>query len=170
MTLAIEVPFIVYGAWLETTYGLNLSTLGLASAVVGLAELAAELGTAAFTDRLGKRRSVLAGLLGLAGSLAALPLLSGLDLVGALAGVALMLLSFEFSIVSLLPLASELAPEGRASLFSLTLVAFSLSRTVGSLAGGWMWQWERIALHAALGALSALAAALVLAVGLPGVR
>ena len=170
LTLAIEVPFIVYGAWLETTYGLGLSTLGLASAVVGLAELAAELGTTAFTDRLGKRRSVLLGLLGLAGSLAVLPALSGLGLMGALAGVALMLLSFEFAIVSLLPLVSELAPEARASLFSLTLMAFSLTRTLGSVAGGWLWQWERITLHAAVGALCALVAALVLGLGMRGVR
>ena len=46
---AMEILFIVYGAWLETAFGLGLSTLGLASVVVGLAEACAELGTTVLT-------------------------------------------------------------------------------------------------------------------------
>ena len=170
LTMAIEVPFIVYGAWLETSFGLSLSTLGLASAVVGVAEAAAELGSAAITDRLGKKRSVLVGLLGLAASLIALPWLSRLGLVAALAGVMLMLLNFEFGIVSLLPLATELAPEARASLFSLTVTAFSLSRILAALVGGWLWQWQTIALNAGVGAVCALLAALLLARGMKEIK
>ena len=170
LTMAIEVPFIVYGAWLETSFGLNLSTLGLASTVVGVAEAAAELGSAAITDQLGKKRSVLVGLLGLAASLIALPWLSRLGLVAALAGVMLMLLNFEFGIVSLLPLATELAPEARASLFSLTVTAFSLSRILAALVGGWLWQWQTIALNAGVGAVCALLAALLLARGMKELR
>ena len=166
LTMAIEVPFIVYGAWIETSFGLSLSTLGLASVVVGVAEAAAELGSAAITDRLGKKRSVLVGLLGLAASLVALPWLARLGLAAALAGVMLMLLNFEFGVVSLLPLATELAPESRASLFSLTVMAFSLSRILAALVGGWLWQWQSIALHAGVGAVCALAGALLLARGL----
>jgi predicted MFS family arabinose efflux permease len=170
LTMAIEVPFIVYGAWLETSFGLSLSTLGLASTVVGVAEATAELGSAAITDRLGKRRSVLVGLLGLAASLIALPWLSRLGLVAALAGVMLMLLNFEFGIVSLLPLATELAPEARASLFSLTVTAFSLSRILAALVGGWLWQWQTIALNAGVGAACALLAALLLARGMREIK
>ena len=170
LTMAIEVPFIVYGAWLETSFGLSLGTLGLASTVVGVAEAAAELGSAAITDRLGKKRSVLVGLLGLAASLIALPWLSRLGLVAALAGVMLMLLNFEFGIVSLLPLATELAPEARASLFSLTVTAFSLSRILAALVGGWLWQWQTIALNAGVGAVCALLAALLLARGMKEIK
>jgi predicted MFS family arabinose efflux permease len=169
LTLAIEIPFIVYGAWLETAFGLSLSALGLASIIVGVAEAAAELGTAVITDRLGKRRSGLVGLLGLAASLVALPWLSGLGLAAALAGVVLMILSFEFGMVSLLPLATELAPEARASLLSLNITAFSLGRILGALLGGWLWRWQSIALHAGVGAACALVAALVLARGMAGV-
>jgi predicted MFS family arabinose efflux permease len=115
LTLAIEVPFIVYGAWLETAFGLSLSTLGLAPA---------------------------------------------------LAGVMLMLLTFEFGLVSLLPLATELAPEARAALFSLNITALSLSRVLAAIVGGWLWQWQSIALHAGGGAACALAAALLLARGM----
>jgi predicted MFS family arabinose efflux permease len=159
---AIEIPFIVYGAWLETTYGLSIGALGLASIVVGLAEAAAELGTTVVTDRLGKKRSVTIGLTGLAASLIALPWLSRLGLAGALASVAAMMLTFEFGMVSLLPLATELAPEARASMISLYVTVSSLSRMLGTLTGGWLWQWENIALHAGVGIVCALLAVLSL--------
>jgi len=166
LTLAIEIPFIVYGAWLEATFGLSLTALGLASTVVGLAEATAELGTTVITDRLGKRRSVLVGLLCLAASLAALPWLARFGLAAALTGVALMMLAFEFGLVSLLPLATELAPDARATLFSLNVTALSLSRILGALVGGWLWRWQSIALHASVGAACALIAALLLARGM----
>jgi predicted MFS family arabinose efflux permease len=167
LAMANEVPFIVYGAWFETAFGLNLSALGLASIVVGLAEATAEVGTVVITDRLGKRRSVLLGLLGLAASLVILPWLSQFGLAAALAGVVLMLLTFEFAIVSLLPLATELAPDARASLLSLNITALSLGRVLGAVLGGWLWQWQTIALHAAVGTCCALCAALLLAWGMP---
>ena len=163
LTLAIEIPFIVYGAWLERTFQLSLTALGLASAVVGFAEAAAELGATVVTDRLGKRRSVLAGLLGVAGSLLVLPQLSTLGLAAVLAGIALLMLAFEFGLVSLLPLVTELAPDARASLLSLTITAFSLGRMAGSWIGGWLWQWQSMALNSVAGAACALAGALVLA-------
>ena len=166
LTLAVEIPFIVYGAWLETAFGLSLSTLGLASTVVGLAEATAELGTTVITDRLGKRRSVLAGLLGLAAGLVALPYLSRLGLAGALAGVTLLLLNFEFGIVSLMPMTTELAPEARASLVALNVTAWSTSRVVAALIGGWLWQWESIALNAGVGAACAIVGAVIVVWGM----
>jgi predicted MFS family arabinose efflux permease len=164
LTMALEMPFIVYGAWLESSFGLSLSALGLASIVVGLAEAAAELGTTLLTDRLGKRRSVLIGLLGMAASLVLLPGVARLGLWAALGGVALVILGFEFAIVSLLPLATELVPEARASLLSLNVTAFSLGRIAGAVTGGWLWEWQlkSIGLHAAAGAACALAAAFLM--------
>jgi predicted MFS family arabinose efflux permease len=165
LALSNEIPFIVYGPWLEETFGLDLTTLGLASTVVGLAEATAEVGTSLITDRLGKRRSVLIGLLGLAVSLAVLLVLRRLGLGAALLGVALMFLAFEFSLVSLLTMATELAPEARASLLSLIVTAFSLSRIGGTFVGTWLWRWHNMGLHAALGIACALVAALLLGLG-----
>jgi predicted MFS family arabinose efflux permease len=172
MTTAVEATFIVYGAWLETAFGLSLSTLGLASIVVGLAELGGEFGTALLTDRLGKRRSVLLGLVGLVASLLLLPVLARLGLAAALGGVMLVTLSFEFGIVSLLPLATELVPEARASLLSLTMTAFSLGRILGAVMGGWLWQGQAgaIALNALAGAACALIAALLMLWGMVELR
>jgi predicted MFS family arabinose efflux permease len=166
LTLAIEISLIVYGAWLEATFGLSFAALGLASTVVGLAEASAEFGTTVLTDRLGKRRSVLIGLLGLAASLVALPWLTGRGLAPALAGVVMMMLSFEFGWVSLLPLATELAPDARATLLSLNGSAGSLGRILGAFAGGWLWQWHAIGLNAGVGVVCALVGALLMARGM----
>ncbi|MGQ9585411.1 MAG: MFS transporter [Anaerolineae bacterium] len=165
LTLANEIPFIVYGGWLESSFGLSLSTLGLASSVVGMADAAAELGAMAFVDRLGKRRGILTGLSGLAASLILLPGLARFGLLPTLAGVVLMMLTFEFGIVSLLPVATELAPGARGSLFSLVVTTFSLGRILGAVVGGWLWTWQDIALHARVGAACALLGALLLAWG-----
>ncbi len=171
ITLAVEIPFIVYGAWIEESFGLSLTALGLASAVVGLAEAAAEGSVAMITDRLGKRRSVLAGLLGLAASLIALPWLSGLGLAPALVGVVLALFTFEFGVVSLLPLVTELAPDARAALVSINGTAFGFGRVLAALIGGWLWRWQSaslqnpIALHARVGAVCAIVAAILLVRG-----
>jgi predicted MFS family arabinose efflux permease len=165
LTLALDTPFIVYGVWLESSFGLGLGVLGLASIVVGVAEAAGEFGTTAFTDRLGKRRSVLLGLLGLAGSLLLLPWLARLGLIPALTGVALMMLTFEFALVSVLPLASELVPDARASLLAFNATAFSVGRIIAASLGGWLWRWHSIGLNAWFGAACALLAALVWAQG-----
>jgi predicted MFS family arabinose efflux permease len=168
LSAAMELPFIVYGAWLETAYGLSLTALGLMSVVVGLAEATAEFGTAVLTDRLGKKRSVLLGLLGLAAGLVALPSLAALGLAPALAGLVGIMLAFEFGIVSLLPLATELAPDARASLLSLNITALSLGRIMGAVAGGRLWEWldGGIAPNALAGAVCALVAALIMAWGM----
>jgi predicted MFS family arabinose efflux permease len=172
LAAANEMPFIVYGAWLETAYGLSLTALGLASVVVGFAEASAEIGTTALTDRIGKRRSVLLGLFGMAASLMVLPSLARTGLGGALVGIVLVVLTFEFGIVSLLPLATELVPEARASVLSLNIAAFSIGRIAGAMLGGYLWQWrtDGIVVHAVVGAGCALAAALVLIWGMTDVE
>ncbi len=161
---SLEIPFIVYGAWLESSFGLSLSALGVASIAIGVAEAVAEYGTTVITDRLGKRRSVLMGLLGLTGSLLLLPVLAGMGLVPAMSGLVAAVLCFEFSIVSLLPVATELVPEARASLLSLNIMALSVGRIAGATSGSWLWQWqpEGIGLQAAAGAGCALLAAVLL--------
>lgn len=143
---AIETVLIVYGAFLESAFGLSLAALGLASIVVGVAEAVGEFGSAGLVDRIGKRRSVAAGLLLLGLSFLVLPRLAG-SLVAALAGVMLMMVSFEFALVSFLPLVSELVPERRADVLSINVAVLSLAHMVGAALGGWLWQFHSIAVN-----------------------
>ena len=71
-TAANEQVNLVFGVWLQDSFGLKIAALGAASAVIGISEMSAEGLVAAFVDRLGKLRSIALGLA--VNSLAALAL------------------------------------------------------------------------------------------------
>jgi DHA1 family inner membrane transport protein len=133
-SMANETVNVVFGVWLEDAFGLQIAALGAAAAVIGLSELGGEGLVAAFVDRLGKPRAIGLGLA--ANSLAALLLpWLGRTGAGALAGLFLFYISFEFTIVSIIPLMTEVLPGGRATLMAFTIAAFSLGRGLGALLG-----------------------------------
>ncbi len=129
-----ELVFVVLGAWLEDAFGISLLGLGGIAFVLGATELAGEGATVMVTDRLGKRRAVSIGLVLSAAAFAVLPLFEAVAVAG-IATLALALFGFEFTIVSAIPLASEMAPRGRARYLSLTIVTMSISRAVAAFAG-----------------------------------
>jgi len=133
-SLSSEMIMVVFGAWLENTFGLSLVALGGAAVLVGVAELSGEGATFAFTDRLGKRRAVLVGLGVSALGFAMLVPARGEMAIG-LAVLAVALFGFEFTIVSAIPLASEIQPSSRARYLAWMIVAMSLARAVGAAIG-----------------------------------
>ena len=135
---ANEVLFIVYGTWMETGFGLSVGRLGLATIVIGVAELLGEIGAGGLSDRLGKRRSVSIGLVLTATGYALLPLVSA-SLRSALAGLFLIFLCFEFAIVSNIPLVTELMPRERGTMMAMSIAAFSLGRAVAAPVGTALW-------------------------------
>ncbi len=128
---ANEQVNLVFGVWLEDSFGLQIAALGAASAVIGISELSAEGLVAAFVDRLGKPRAIALGLTVNSLAALALPWLGRTEL-GALAGLFFFYISFEFTIVSLIPLMTELLPTARATLMACTVAAFSLGRAIGA--------------------------------------
>lgn len=54
--------FVVYGAWMEKSFGMTIVALGLGTSAIGLAELLGETMTAILADRIGLKRSVIVGL------------------------------------------------------------------------------------------------------------
>jgi predicted MFS family arabinose efflux permease len=158
---AIENVFVVYGAWMEETFSLSVSALGLASIVIGIAEAVGEGFSAGLVDRLGKKRSVLGGLLLNAGAYLLLPLLSG-NLASALVALFVLFLAFEFSIVSSFPLISELAPGTRGTLMALNVAALSAGRMAGSLTATPLWLRGGLGLNAVVSCGAALAAFVLL--------
>jgi len=132
--LAQDSIMVVFGAWMEHTFGLTLTALGFTTLVLGLAELMAELGVAFVSDRLGKRRAVFVGVMGMALGYLALPNLNQ-NLGYAMAGTAFLTLAFEFSIVGLIPIVSGLNAESRGTLMSLNVAAGSAGRTVAAPLG-----------------------------------
>ena len=133
-TLGAETMFVVFGAWLEGSFALTLAALGSAAVLIGFAELAGEGATFAFTDRIGKRRSMLIGLMVSAVGFAVL-VPAGNSLGIGLAFLALGLFGFEFTIVSSIPLATELEPTTRARYLAWTVVAMATGRGIGAAIG-----------------------------------
>jgi DHA1 family inner membrane transport protein len=130
--------FVVYGAWLETTFGLSIVALGAATTVIGVAELLGEGLTASIADRLGLKRAIMAGLVLSALSYALLPLTER-SLPLALAGLFAIFLSFEFTIVTAYSLFTEILPGARATMMSSSLATSGLGRMAGALMGGAVW-------------------------------
>jgi predicted MFS family arabinose efflux permease len=133
-TVANESVNIVYGAWLEDAFGLQVVALGLASTVIGLAELSGESLVAAVSDRLGKRRLVGLFIGANALSCLAIPWL-GTSVPGALASLFLFYISFEIVIVASIPLMTEILPSARATVMAANVAALSLGRAIGAPLG-----------------------------------
>jgi len=127
-----EVVNLIFGVWLEDSFGLQIAALGAASAVIGLSELVGEGLVAAFVDRLGKPRAIGLGLA--ANCLAALAFLFlGRTQAGAMVGLFFFYITFEFTLVSIIPLMTELLPSARATLMAFNVAALSLGRALGDL-------------------------------------
>lgn len=140
ITTANEVVNLIFGAWMGDAFHLEIAALGLAATVIGIAELSGESATALLVDRVGKKRAVRAGLIITSLAALSLPVLGG-SLVGALAGLFLFYLGFEFTLVSFIPMMTEVLPEARATLMSVNLTAFSLGRALGALLGSWLFTY-----------------------------
>jgi predicted MFS family arabinose efflux permease len=130
--LGNQLVNVVFGVWLNESFAFQIAALGGASAVIGLSELIGEGGVSLISDRLSKKKAVLVGLLGSSLSAAVLPFL-GRTRTGAVIGLFFFYLSFEFTIVSVIPLMTGVVPEARATLMALNIASASLGRGMGSL-------------------------------------
>jgi predicted MFS family arabinose efflux permease len=148
-TFASEVTFVVFGAWMEDTFALDLVALGGAATVIALAEFGGEGTTLLSADRLGPRRMVAAGLVV---SIVAFALLgpASSSLAAGLAVLALAFFGFEVGFVASIPLATEVAPGARAAYLSLWTVVVALARAGGAAAGPHLFAWGGFAANAVL--------------------
>jgi len=131
ITAANELVNVSFAVWLEDSFKLQIAALAGASAFIGLSELGGEGLVAVFVDRIGKVRA--AGIGVIANCLAALILpIIGRTQVGALAGLFLFYITFEFTIVSIIPLLTEVMPSARATILSFAGAAHGLGRAGGA--------------------------------------
>ena len=132
LAAANETINVVFGVWIEASFGVQLAALGAASAVIGFSELAGESLVSVLTDRLGKSRAIAAGIGFNCLSALLLPIL-GRSLPGALVGLFFFYLTFEFTLVSSIPLMTEILPGARATLLAANIAAYSVGRAVGDI-------------------------------------
>ncbi|MFQ5947573.1 MAG: MFS transporter, partial [Acidimicrobiia bacterium] len=160
-TLAAEVTIVVFGAWLEDEFALSLVALGGAATLIALAELTGEGTTLAFADRIGKRRTVALGLTISVAAFASLGPLSS-SLGWGLGAMAIAFAGFELTIVSTIPLATEVLPAARARFLALLMVAVALARAAGAAVGPALFAWQGLGANTYTSAGTGLVALLLL--------
>jgi predicted MFS family arabinose efflux permease len=129
---------IAHGAWLQAEYGLGPALLGAVALAQGLADLCGSVLVSLITDKVGKKRSVQAGMLGALLVFIALPFVNvGLwPVIGALV---LLRFAFEFGIVANISLASEQAPDRRGKVMTLAAAINLLGATITGFSGPWAY-------------------------------
>jgi predicted MFS family arabinose efflux permease len=167
ISVANDNLFVIYGAWLEESFRLGIVALGMATTVIGAAELLGEILTATLADRLGLRRLIMIGVVICAISYLALPTL-GHTLTPALVSLFFVFFSLEFSIVTSMSLATELLPKARATMMAGYLAAASVGRVFGAFIGGPIWLKGGIAAVGSVSALITLLGLISLWCGLKG--
>jgi len=131
LVAANEMVNLVFGVWIEDSFNLPISGLGLSALAIGVVEVIGELSGGVSADRIGKGRTFFIG--------AAVNILSAAwmafysqTLVSALFGLMFFYLSFEFAIVSAFGLVSEVLPGARATMMGANVAALSLGRMAGA--------------------------------------
>jgi predicted MFS family arabinose efflux permease len=131
-TAANETVTLVYGVWVEQTFALSIASLAATALAIGISEFGGEVLVTMFTDKIGKHRAIAIGLIG--NSLAALALpIFGRWMIGAMLSLFLFYLTFEFTIVSGIPLMTEILPPARATMMAAHMAVIALGRSVGDL-------------------------------------
>jgi predicted MFS family arabinose efflux permease len=157
---AIDMIFVVQGAWSKASFGANDAQLGQVFGMLGVAELIGSLSSTVLVDRVGKKRAVLAGYTLTAAVMLALPLSEGSWLLF-LPLYFLFDLFYEFSIVSSFPLVSGVAPSVRGTLMALSVLVIGMGRALGSQLATPLWSSYSMWANGLIGAGLVLAGVLL---------
>ncbi len=143
MTVGYQSINMIHGAWLETNFGFSLEQLGWVSIAFGAAGIGGVVLAGILPDRIGKRRSVGIALAILA-AVYLLFLLANRSFYVAIGALFLFYLAFEFGLVSLISLMTELAPSARATLMAANFSAIALGDALGVKLAPIIYQAEQI--------------------------
>jgi predicted MFS family arabinose efflux permease len=140
ISAANEVINLIFGVWMEDAFGLQIAALGATAAVIGFAELGGESMVGVFVDRIGKPRAISLGILGNCLAAIAFPYF-GKSFPGAVVGLFFFYLTFEFTLVSTIPMMTEIIPSARATMMAINISALSLGRAVGAFVAPTLFAW-----------------------------
>jgi len=131
MSAANELVNLTFGLWMEDAFSVKIAALAVTSFVIGISELGGEGLVGLATDSIGKSRAVAIGLLVNAIAALLLPII-GQNLTGGMIGLALLYFTFEFTLVSSIPLMTEVLPSARATLMASFVASMSMGRAIGA--------------------------------------
>lgn len=143
MPVGYQAINTIHGAWLETDFDFSLGQLGWVSIAFGAAGIGGVILAGFLPDRIGKRRSVGLALVILS-AVYLLFLLATRHSYIAIGALFLFYLAFEFGLVSLISLMTELAPGARATLMAANFSAIALGDALGVWLAPIIYQTEQI--------------------------
>jgi MFS transporter, DHA1 family, inner membrane transport protein len=146
---ASEALFVTFGPWLQDEFGVGDATLAAATFGLGAIELAASGLSMTRTDRWGKERSVAGGATVMIAAALIFLAVDQWALPGMLM-VALFIGSFEFSIVSAIPIGGELVIGRPAHGLGLLMAATTIGRAITTIPTTWLYDRRGIAASAML--------------------
>ena len=153
--------FVTFGAWLEDEFQFGAARLAVAGFSLGLVELVASVSSSRQTDKWGKERSIALGaLLVIPGGI--FLCLGSNNLIIGLIGVFIYFLGFEFSVVSLLSLATSLVPNSPGTGLGWVLGAGTLGRAVMAIIATHLFESFGVQGPALLGAVFGLLGAVTI--------
>jgi predicted MFS family arabinose efflux permease len=119
--------------WVEGAFALSIASLGGTALAIGISEFGGEALVTLFTDKIGKRKALAIGIIGNCLAALAMPFL-GRYLLGAMACLLLFYLTFEFTMVSGIPMMTEILPSARATMLAAHMAFIAMGRSLGDLA------------------------------------
>ena len=126
---ASQCVFVTFGAWLADDYGFEAAGIAAVGFALGAGELLASLSSARMTDRIGKERSVLLGAFIMIPCAALLAGFNSSLVIGLLA-LSIFIIGFEYAVVSLIPVATDLFVGAPGKGFGLVIGAGTFGRGV----------------------------------------
>lgn len=127
-----QVLFVTFGSWLDDSHGVGTTGIAIVAFGLGFAELFSSVSASRVADRWGKER---AGIVGAAVMLpAALVLSASHDVLWlALPALVVAIAAFEFAIVSVIPLSTQMVAGAPAFGMSVMLAAGTVGRALSSI-------------------------------------
>jgi predicted MFS family arabinose efflux permease len=135
--------FVTFGAWLADDFGFDASGIAAVGFAIGAGELLSSISSARLTDRIGKERSVA---LGAGIMIPSALILAGFDYVLplGLAALAIFIVGFEYGVVSMLPIATNLVASAPGKGFGLVIGAGTFGRGVLTFVATALYEWSGI--------------------------
>ena len=121
--------FVTFGAWLADEFDFGASRIALVGFALGIGELVSSTSSARLTDRLGKEHSVVLGATMMVPSALLLAAFDTSLIVG-LVGLTIFIIGFEYGVVSMLPLATQLVDSAPGKGFGLVIGVGTFGRGV----------------------------------------
>ena len=130
---------VVAGTWLDESLGVSTAGVGFVAMAFGAAELVASTSSSAFADAVGKRRSMQVALVAVILGLGIVTQ-AGTSLLVGVIGLFFFFVGFEYSIVTSFSLISEALPEARGRAIGVGSAVGTLSRGLGIIAAGFLYE------------------------------